>query len=110
MGTLTLTVKRDDAEAIAYAVTLADNDIARLSVAYAAAYFPNGIEETPAVLNPDGSVLTPVVMRAPTSTEVVTAIASGLANGMLANTLSYERQKAATDAAAGIAPITSTVV
>ena len=132
MGTLTLNVTKssDTTGGISFAVNIADADIGRLSQAYAASYFPQGVLVTaaipavpaipaqPAVMSVDGKTVVtpavaavpgvdavPAVYRAPTAAEVVTAIANGLAQGMLANTVSYERQKAASDAAAGVTPI-----
>lgn len=98
MGTLTLIVKKDVDEPISYAVTVMDMDIDRLAAAYAATYFPNGIEVTPAT--------DPKTYRAPTSAEVVAAISQGLANGMMANVVSFEREQAAKAAAEAVtAPV-----
>ena len=96
MGTLTLNVTKstDTTGGISYTVDIADADLDRLSVAYAASYFPQGVTDTPGG--------TP---RAPTSTEVVHAISDGLAKGMLANTHSFELQQATAKATASVTPI-----
>lgn len=104
MGSLTLSVKKTDADAIDYAVTIADADIDRLAQAYGASYFPAGVEVSPA----DGE--TAAVIRLPTSIEIVTAIANGLVDGMLANVISFERQRAVEAAQASVAPINASPV
>ena len=92
MGKLVLTVQKDNADPIDYAVQIADADIDRLARAYAASHFPNGVTEGDTV-------------RAPTSIEVVAAIANGLAQGMMANVMSFERSEAAKAAVEAIQTI-----
>ena len=106
MGTLQLTVKKSDAEAISYTVTIADEDIDRIAATYGALLFPQGIEVSPA----DHSVDPPVaaVVRAPSSVEIVAAISTSVVEGVMVNVFSYERQVATAAAAAGVIPISVT--
>ena len=106
MGTLQLTVKKSDAEAISYTVTIADEDIDRIAATYGALLFSQGVEVTPA--DPSADPPVEAVIRAPTSVEVVTAISTSLIEGMMANVLSHERQVATAAAAAGVIPISVT--
>lgn len=93
MGYFSISSKRDsDAEALTSTVTLADADIDRISVAYAQLYFPNGVQEGD-------------VVRPPTGQEVFDAVANGLLQGILANTINQEKAAAAKDAQDGIPPI-----
>lgn len=82
------------------------------------------IPEIPAVeevLDEEGNVITPAspgvpgvpgvpeipaVFRAPTGEEVFDAIANGLLNGILNNTVSFEKEQAFNVATANVAPIT----
>lgn len=123
MGYFALTVKRDDVDPVEIRVAISDADNARFAAAYAASYFPNGVEvspavaevpEVPAVLDENGNVVTPgtpavpaqaAVYRAPTGTEIIEKIAQGLAAGMMANVISFEKAQAAAAAVANIPEI-----
>lgn len=85
MGTLTLSVQKTNAQAINFSVDISDTDIDRLAVAYGEIYFPTGLNGA-----------------APSTTDIVTAIARGLANGMMANVETHEKAKAAAEAAAAV--------
>ena len=123
MGQFTIKSKRDiDDAALESSVAIADNDINRITVAYAKLYFPNGVEvpgtpevpAVPATYDEEGNVLTqevpavpatPSTYRAPTGTEVFNAIATGLLQGILNNTVSQEKVEAAKSAQETVTPI-----
>lgn len=96
MGAFTISSKRDaDAEALTSTVALADADINRITVAYAGIYFPNGVTEGDAI-------------RPPTGQEVFDAVANGLLQGIIANTINQEKAVAAKDAQDAVTPINVT--
>lgn len=123
MGYFAIASKRDsDPAPLESRVLIADADIDRISVAYAQLYFPNGVPvpevpgtpEVPATFDADGNELTPAVpavpgtpasVRPPTGQEVFDAVANGLLQGILANTISVEKSNAAKDAQDAIPPI-----
>jgi hypothetical protein len=76
---------------------LATADLDRVSVAYAHIYFPEGVTEE------DGTI------RMPTGEEVFEKLVAGLLNGMLANTLSVEREMAAKAAKEQVADIPAVI-
>ncbi len=124
-----------DPDALSSRVLIADKDIDRITVAYAHLYFPNGVlvseavpgtPEVPAipptdeVLDEEGNVITPAnpgspgvpavpaqpaVYRPPTGQEVFDAVANGLLQGILANTINQEKATAAKDAQDAVPPI-----
>lgn len=124
-----------DPTALSSRVLIADKDIDRITVAYAHLYFPNGVlvseavpgvPEVPAipatdeVLDEEGNVITPAnpgspgvpaapaqpaVYRPPTGQEVFDAVANGLLQGILANTINQEKATAAKDAQDHVPPI-----
>jgi hypothetical protein len=94
---MTLEIARDGAaEPLRYSVELSDADVDRVSVAYAAIMFPNG------VVNEDGAP------RAPTGAEVLAAAAQGIVKQMMDTAFQWHRKKAIRDAEAGVAPISVT--
>ena len=141
MGQFTIKSKRNvDSKALEASVTISDDDINRITLAYAKIYFPNGVEVpgtpeipgTPAiaevlpteeVLDEEGNVLVPAnpgspaipavpavpavpsTYREPTGQEIFDAIANGLLNGILNNTVAQERSEAAKSAQESVAPI-----
>lgn len=129
MGYFEISSKRDqDAVPLSSRVTLADGDIDRITIAYASLYFPNGvvvpevpgvpgIPEIPATFDADGNELTPLIpavpevpgtpasVRPPTGQEVFDAVANGLLQGILANTISVEKTNAAKEAQDSVPPI-----
>jgi len=123
MGYFEISSKRDiDAEPLASRVLIADADINRITVGYAQLYFPNGVlvpgtpavPEVPAVMDEDGNVVTPAVpeipavpdsYRPPTGQEVFEAVANGLLQGVLANTINVEKANAAKQAQDDVPPI-----
>lgn len=124
-----------DPTALSSRVLIADKDIDRITVAYAHLYFPNGvlvseavpgtpevaaIPATDEVLDEEGNVITPAnpgspgvpavpaqpeVRRPPTGQEVFDAVANGLLQGILANTINQEKATAAKDAQDHVPPI-----
>lgn len=124
-----------DAEPLESRVLIADADIDRITIAYAQLYFPNGVLEqefvpgtpevpavppTDAVLDEEGNVVTPAnpgspaipavpeipeVRRPPTGQEVFDAVANGLLQGILANTINVEKTNAAQKAQDEVPPI-----
>ena len=124
-----------DAAPLESRVLIADGDIDRITIAYAQLYFPQGIVEqefvpgvpevpavppTDEVLDADGNVVTPAtpgspaipavpempeVRRPPTGQEVFDAVANGLLQGILANTINVEKTNAAQKAQEDIPPI-----
>jgi len=124
-----------DAAPLESRVLIADADIDRITVAYAQLYFPNGVVEqeyvpgvpevpaippVDAVLDEEGNVITPAVpgvpgvpavpavpevRRPPTGQEVFDAVANGLLQGILANTINQEKSTAAKDAQDKVPPI-----
>ena len=107
MGTLSLTVQKSTAEAIPYTVTIADEDIDRVALAYGSILFPQGIP-VPQVVDEDGNVITPASVRAPNSTEIIVAISGSLIGIMMANVQTFESAAALAAAAASVAPISVT--
>lgn len=123
MGYFAIASKRDsDPAPLESRVLIADADIDRISVAYAQLYFPNGIPvpevpgtpEVPATYDEEGNELTPAVpavpgtpasVRPPTGQEVFDAVANGLLQGILANTISVEKSNAAKEAQDHVPPI-----
>ena len=94
MGYLSISSKRDsDANVLESRVTISDADIDRITKAYAGIYFPNGIEDAPGM------------SRQPTGQEVFDAVANGLLDGILANTVNAEKAEAIAKAHHDIAPI-----
>jgi hypothetical protein len=84
-------------------------NIDRIAIAYGKLYFPNGVEETPA--SPGDPTADPpiaptaAVMRAPTGLEIFDAMARGLLQGILDNTLRVEKDEAAHAEAAKVPEI-----
>lgn len=147
MGQFTLKSKRTvDSKALEATVNISDEDINRITVAYAKLYFPNGVlvpgtpgvpevpevpeipevPATEAVLDEEGNVLVPAnpgspavpavpgvpgveaipdSYREPTGQEVFDAIAGGLLQGIINNTVSQERTEAARTAQDSVASI-----
>lgn len=129
MGYFAIASKRDsDPAPLESRVLIADADIDRISVAYAQLYFPNGVPvpevpgtpevpEIPATYDEEGNELTPAVpavpavpgtpasVRPPTGQEVFDAVANGLLQGILANTISVEKSNAAKEAQDHVPPI-----
>lgn len=123
MGQFTIRSKRDqDTEALEAQVTISDDDINRVTIAYGGIYFPNGVEvpgtpevpAVPATYDEQGNELTPEVpavpavptsYRLPTGAEIFNALANGLLQGILNNTVSYEKEQAVKLAASNVAPI-----
>ena len=129
MGFFAISSKRDsDAAPLESRVLIADKDIDRISVAYAQLYFPNGVlvpgtpgvpgvPATDEVLDEEGNVITPAnpgspevpavpdSNRPPTGQEVFDAVANGLLQGILANTINQEKATAAKDAQDAVPPI-----
>lgn len=114
---------------------IATADIDRVATAYAKLYFPQGIVEqefvpgvpevpaippTEEVLDAEGNVVTPAtpgvpgvpavpempeVRRPPTGQEVFEAMATGLLNGILSNTVNVEKTEAAQNAQSNVPDI-----
>ncbi|MCC3246129.1 hypothetical protein LG047_12495 [Methylocystis sp. WRRC1] len=115
-GSLQLTSQIGAQPPTTITVNVPDADMGRIVAAYAAAYFPNGVEASPAVDchemlasdPPQPCTPTPAVMRPPTGEELMRAISQGLINGMMTYVVSYEQAQAAEAARAAVAPITVT--
>ena len=130
MGYFSIASKRDaDATPLESRVLIADADIDRITVAYAHLYFPNGVlvseaipgvpmvPEVPAVPDEEGNIVVPAipaipaipaqdaVYRPPTGQEVFDAVANGLLQGILSNTINQEKATAAKDAQDNVPPI-----
>jgi len=123
MGYFAIASKRDvDPAPLESRVLIADADIDRITVAYAQLYFPNGVPvpevpgtpEVPATYDEEGNELTPAApavpgtpasVRPPTGQEVFDAVANGLLQGILANTISVEKSNAAKEAQDHVPPI-----
>lgn len=90
-----------------------DAALGDLVSAYAATYFPNGVQVSPAVpevRDAAGTVTTPAkpaASRAPTSKEVLDAMGDGLKSGILANVISWKRSQAAIAATSAVTDITA---
>lgn len=99
MGTFTFNVCKstDQTGGVTVRATLDDSAIDRIAAHAVSVYFPQGVE-----LDTD-----PKTYRAPTAEEVATALATGLANGMVANGDRYAKEAAA---AAATAQITDSTV
>lgn len=103
MGFFAISSKRDsDAVALESRVLIADKDIDRITIAYAQLYFPNGVQEGG---DPTADPPIPPDVRPPTGQEVFDAVANGLLQGILANTINQEKATAAKDAQDQIPPI-----
>lgn len=103
MGYFAIASKRDvDPAPLESRVLIADADIDRISVAYAQLYFPNGVQEGG---DPTADPPIPASVRPPTGQEVFDAVANGLLQGILANTISVEKSNAAKEAQDDIPPI-----
>lgn len=98
MGTMTLQIVMEEGEPISYSVALPDIDVERISVAYAAILFPNGV----AVEGGDP--------RLPTGSEVLGAAAAAMARQMTDTAFQWHRKKAIRDAEASVSPINVTPV
>lgn len=135
MGQFSIRSKRDqDSEALVAQVTISDEDINRITIAYGGLYFPNGVEvpgtpevpgvpevpAVPATYDEEGNLLTeeipaipavpgvpagPTTYRAPTGQEIFNALANGLLQGILNNTVSYEKTEASRTAQNSVTPI-----
>jgi hypothetical protein len=96
---MTLEVARDGAvEPLRYSVELPDTDVDRISVAYAAILFPNGV----AVEGGDP--------RVPTGAEVLGAAAAMMVGQMTQTAYQWHRKKAIRDAEALVTPISTTPI
>ena len=103
MGDFYVGFDRDDGvSGLRKAVLIADKDIDRITVAYAHFYFPDGVQEGG---DPTAGPPIPPVVRPPTGAEVFNAVADGLLQGILANTLGQEKNFAAKEAADAVPPI-----
>ena len=124
MGKFSFSIQADtDPQAIVTSGTIADADIPRLVRCYAASYFPQGVEVSPAVpevpavaevRDDQGNVVTPAVAaipsvaavyREPNGTEVAAALVKGLVSGIMANVMSFEHQEAVAAATATVKPM-----
>ena len=96
MGTFTFNVTKstDTSGGVTVKATLDDSAIDRIAAHAASVYFPQGVEITPAT--------DPKTYRAPTAEEVATALATGLANGMVANGDRYAKEQAQAAAVAAV--------
>lgn len=93
MGYFSISSKRDaDPTPLESRVLISDKDIGRITAAYARIYFPNGVEE--------GGVT-----RSPTGQEVFNAVAGGLLQDVLTNTINQEKGLAAAEAQDAVPPI-----
>lgn len=102
MATMTLEVARDGApEPLRYSVELPDGDVDRISVAYAAIMFPNG------VLVSEATESEPAAYRAPTGAEVLGGAAAAMVKQMTETAFQWHRKKAIRDAEASVAPISA---
>jgi hypothetical protein len=105
MATMTLSILRDGAvEPLSFSVLLADADVDRISVAYAAMLFPNGVVETPA------TETDPAVVRPPTGGEVLSGVAMRMVQQLGETASSWHKKQAIRAAEASATPITITPV
>jgi hypothetical protein len=103
MGYFSIASKRDsDPTPLESRVLIADKDIDRITVAYAQLYFPNGVQEGG---DPTADPPIPPDVRPPTGQEVFDAVANGLLQGILANTINQEKANAAKHAQDDVPPI-----
>ena len=103
MGYFEISSKRGiDKDPLSSRVLIADSDIDRITIAYAQLYFPNGVQEGG---DPTADPPIPPDVRPPTGQEVFDAVANGLLQGILANTINVEKTNAAKQAQDDIPPI-----
>lgn len=100
MAVMTLEVARDGvAEPLRFSVQLPDEDVDRISAAYAGILFPNGVLVSPQ----DGNK--PAVYRAPTGYEVLGGAAMAMVNRMSETAFTWHKKKAIRDAESAVAPL-----
>lgn len=112
MGYMLIEIKRDDAPAVSYHITISDADISRILSTHAEIYFPNGVIEPDPngvpEIGSDGAPIVPMIARSPTSIEVLNEAARRIVSDMTHRAIVTETENARLAAAASIQPINVT--